>query len=71
MTIQSYPAEVEQVLLPAVRDSGEGFEVRRALPSAHRRMVGPFIFLDSFGPVAFQAGEGATLVPTRTSGWRP
>jgi len=20
------------------------------LPSAHRRMVGPFIFLDSFGP---------------------
>ncbi|MHC8405814.1 pirin-like C-terminal cupin domain-containing protein [Pseudomonas sp. TMB3-21] len=27
--------------------------MRRALPSAQRRMVGPFIFLDSFGPVVF------------------
>ena len=36
-------AEVEQVLLPNVRDLGDGFQVRRALPSAQRRMVGPFI----------------------------
>ncbi len=63
MTIHSYAAEVEQVLLPAVRDIGDGFEVRRALPSAHRRMVGPFIFLDSFGPVAFRAGEGVDTRP--------
>jgi hypothetical protein len=27
-------AEVEQVLLPNVRDLGDGFQVRRALPSA-------------------------------------
>jgi redox-sensitive bicupin YhaK (pirin superfamily) len=63
MTVQSSAAEVEQVLLPAVRDLGDGFNVRRALPSAQRRMVGPFIFLDSFGPVAFRAGEGLDARP--------
>jgi redox-sensitive bicupin YhaK (pirin superfamily) len=63
MTVQSYAAEVEQIILPAVRDLGDGFQVRRALPSMHRRMVGPFIFLDSFGPVAFQAGEGLDTRP--------
>lgn len=56
-------AEVEQVLLPNVRDLGDGFQVRRALPSAQRRMVGPFIFLDSFGPVTFGAGEGLDSRP--------
>lgn len=63
MTIQPSAAEIEQILLPAVRDIGDGFQVRRALPSMHRRMVGPFIFLDSFGPVAFQAGEGMDTRP--------
>jgi redox-sensitive bicupin YhaK (pirin superfamily) len=63
MTVQSSAAEVEQVLLPAVRDLGDGFKVRRALPSAQRRMVGPFIFLDSFGPVAFRAGNGLDARP--------
>lgn len=48
---------IEQIVLPNVRDIG-GFDVRRALPSAKRRMVGPFIFLDSFGPVVFGPGEG-------------
>jgi redox-sensitive bicupin YhaK (pirin superfamily) len=43
--------------------SGDGFQVRRALPSAQRRMVGPFIFLDSFGPVTFRAGEGLDSRP--------
>lgn len=38
------PADpVEQVLVPRSRDLG-GFEVRRALPSGRRRMVGPFVF---------------------------
>jgi redox-sensitive bicupin YhaK (pirin superfamily) len=63
MTMQSNSAGVEQVLLPNVRDLGDGFLVRRALPSAQRRMVGPFIFLDSFGPVTFRAGEGLDARP--------
>ena len=32
---------VDTIILPPVRDLGDGFSVRRALPSAHRRMVGP------------------------------
>jgi redox-sensitive bicupin YhaK (pirin superfamily) len=46
-----------------VRDLGDGFQVRRALPSAQRRSVGPFIFFDSFGPVAFRAGDGMDTRP--------
>lgn len=63
MTISPGTTTVEQVLLPNVRDLGDGFVVRRALPSAQRRTVGPFIFLDSFGPVAFRAGDGLDARP--------
>jgi redox-sensitive bicupin YhaK (pirin superfamily) len=63
MTMQSNNVAVEQVLLPNVRDLGDGFLVRRALPSPQRRTVGPFIFLDSFGPVTFRAGEGLDALP--------
>jgi redox-sensitive bicupin YhaK (pirin superfamily) len=54
---------IEAIILPPVRDLGDGFKVRRALPSAHRRMVGPFIFLDQFGPTAFDAGHGLDVRP--------
>ncbi len=40
---------VEHIILPRARDVG-GFTVGRVLPSAKRQMVGPFIFLDTFGP---------------------
>jgi redox-sensitive bicupin YhaK (pirin superfamily) len=54
---------VEQVILPPVRDLGDGFKVRRALPSVQRRMVGPFIFLDHFGPTVFRSGQGQNVRP--------
>lgn len=38
------------------RRSLGGFDVGRVLPHAHRRMVGPFIFLDHMGPVDFPPG---------------
>ena len=65
MTISSAARDiaVEEVILPPVRDLGDGFEVRRALPSAQRRTVGPFIFLDHFGPVVFRAGAGPNVRP--------
>lgn len=65
MTISSAARDVsvEQVILPPVRDLGDGFKVRRALPSAQRRTVGPFIFLDHFGPVVFRAGAGPNVRP--------
>ena len=44
-------------IVPRVRDLG-GFEVQRVLPSARRKMVGPFIFLDRMGPRLLPPGSG-------------
>ena len=44
------------------RDLG-GFEVGRVLPSARRRMVGPFIFFDHMGPAEFRSGQGIDVRP--------
>jgi len=63
MTISSAAGAVEQVILPSVRDLGGGVNVRRALPSAQRQMVGPFIFLDHFGPTVFRSGAGPNVRP--------
>ncbi len=55
-------AAVEQVIVPRARDLG-GFEVRRALPSARKQMVGPFIFFDQMGPAEFVIGRGIDVRP--------
>jgi redox-sensitive bicupin YhaK (pirin superfamily) len=62
MTLSSNSLPVEQVVLPSTRDLGD-FNVRRALPSAQRRMVGPFVFLDRAGPIVFRAGDGVDTRP--------
>lgn len=59
----SIRSSVDLVILPPVRDLGDGFNVRRALPSAQRRMVGPFIFFDQMGPTAFSNGSGLDVRP--------
>jgi redox-sensitive bicupin YhaK (pirin superfamily) len=53
---------LEMVIVPRARDLG-GFEVRRALPSARRQMVGPFIFWDQMGPAEFLLGQGIDVRP--------
>jgi redox-sensitive bicupin YhaK (pirin superfamily) len=53
---------IETVIVPRARDLG-GFEVRRALPSAKRQMVGPFIFFDQMGPAEFLTGQGIDVRP--------
>jgi redox-sensitive bicupin YhaK (pirin superfamily) len=53
---------IEDVIVPRARDLG-GFEVRRALPSAKRQMVGPFIFFDQMGPAQFLSGQGIDVRP--------
>lgn len=53
---------IAQVIVPRTSDLG-GFQVRRALPSAQRRMVGPFIFLDEMGPVELRSGQGLDVRP--------
>ena len=46
---------IDLVVEAQVHDLG-GFTVRRVLPSAQRRMVGPFVFFDHMGPADFPAG---------------
>jgi redox-sensitive bicupin YhaK (pirin superfamily) len=53
---------IEHVVVPRTSDVG-GLAVRRALPSARRRMVGPFIFLDHMGPAEFRSGQGLDVRP--------
>ena len=42
---------------------GEGMQIRRALPTRERRMVGPWCFLDHFGPVDVSHGKGMRVGP--------
>jgi len=53
---------VELTIEPRVRSLGE-FDVRRVLPAAKRRMVGPFVFLDHMGPAVFAPGHGIAVRP--------
>lgn len=53
---------IETVIVPRARDLG-GFSVRRALPSARKQMVGPFIFFDQMGPAEFLLGQGLDVRP--------
>ncbi len=51
-----------QTITPVTHDLGQ-FEVRRVLPSAQKRMVGPFIFVDQFDPAHLAPGEGMGVRP--------
>ena len=53
---------LEHILIPRAHDIG-GFEVRRALPSQERQMVGPFVFFDQMGPGEFLTGRGLDVRP--------
>lgn len=53
---------IETLIVPRAHDLG-GFEVRRALPSPKRQMVGPFIFFDQAGPAEFVTGRGVDVRP--------
>jgi redox-sensitive bicupin YhaK (pirin superfamily) len=54
---------VELFIVPPVHDLGDGFHVRRALPSSQRRMIGPFVFFDQMGPTVLRAGSGLDVRP--------
>ena len=54
---------LEALIRPRTRDLGDGFQVRRALPAAERRSVGPFVFFDQMGPVALEPGKGMDVRP--------
>src|SRR5690349_21183249 len=52
----------EQVITPVTHDLGD-FKVNRTLPAKQRTMVGPFIFVDEFGPARLPAGRGMDVRP--------
>lgn len=52
----------EQVVVPVTHDLG-AFKVNRTLPSRERTMVGPFIFVDEFGPARLPPGQGMDVRP--------
>jgi redox-sensitive bicupin YhaK (pirin superfamily) len=58
-TIES---NVIQTITPVTHDLGD-FKVNRTLPSKQRTMVGPFIFVDEFGPARLPAGVGMDVRP--------
>lgn len=45
------------------KDLGGGFHVRRLLPAAQRRSVGPFIFFDHFGPAHVRPEDNHDVRP--------
>ncbi|MCV0384392.1 MAG: pirin family protein [Erythrobacter sp.] len=53
---------ITQTLTPTTHDLGQ-FQVRRVLPSRARSMVGPFIFVDQFGPAQLDIGSGMDVRP--------
>ncbi|HUQ13935.1 MAG TPA: pirin family protein [Novosphingobium sp.] len=50
------------VVTPVTHDLG-AFTVRRTLPAKTRTMVGPFIFVDQFGPARLAPGEAMDVRP--------
>src|SRR6201991_549799 len=54
---------IKTVVVPRTADLGDGFTVRRALPSIQSRMVGPFVFFDHFGPTVSKSGTGLDVRP--------
>ncbi|OAN81513.1 hypothetical protein A8B77_07965 [Erythrobacter sp. EhN03] len=55
-------SQIDQVLTPTTHDLGQ-FQVRRVLPAKARSMVGPFIFVDQFGPAQLDLGGGMDVRP--------
>jgi len=53
---------VLQQIVPVTHDLG-AFKVHRTLPARERTMVGPFIFVDEFGPARLPAGQGMDVRP--------
>lgn len=51
-----------QTIAPVTHDLGD-FQVRRALPARERTMVGPFVFVDQFGPAQLDLGKGMDVRP--------
>ena len=53
---------ITETIAPVTHDLGD-FKVRRVLPARERTMVGPFIFVDQFGPAQLDIGKAMDVRP--------
>jgi len=53
---------ISATITPVTHDLGD-FQVRRVLPARERIMVGPFIFVDQFGPAQLDIGKAMDVRP--------
>src|SRR5581483_9078374 len=67
---EALPCEADAASTPSMTayparaaDLGGGLVVHRALPRGERRLVGPWCFLDHFGPLAFDTGKPMDVAP--------
>ena len=58
----SIAGPIIQTVTPVTHDLG-AFTVRRAIPSPARKMIGPFIFVDQFGPAQLPPGKAMDVRP--------
>ena len=54
---------VVELLGNHVKDLGGGLMIRRLLPAASRQSVGPFLFMDHFGPILRRPGDNFDVRP--------
>ncbi|MCW1427861.1 pirin family protein [Novosphingobium sp. JCM 18896] len=59
---ESASGPILQTVTPIAHDLG-AFTVRRAIPSPRLKMVGPFIFVDEFGPAKLDPGKAMDVRP--------
>ncbi|WOJ92264.1 pirin family protein [Congregibacter variabilis] len=59
---QAQDSHIRLRIKPREKDLGE-FTVRRVLPAAKQRMIGPFVFFDHMGPAEFPPGKGIDVRP--------
>jgi len=62
MTMATIESSILETITPVTHDLG-AFKVNRTLPAKQRTMVGPFIFVDEFGPARLPAGQGMDVRP--------
>lgn len=67
ITVSDGQPAPQDAAIPATIDSEQrdidGLVVRRVLPAAERRAVGPFVFFDHMGPTTYEPGTGLVVRP--------
>src|SRR4051794_12475858 len=54
---------VQEILGSHAKDLGGGLMIHRMLPAANRQSVGPFLFMDHFGPIVRRPADDFDVRP--------